>query len=353
MRVGVDARPAAEVPGGRGSYVRELLRALATLDSGHEFVLFARRRWEDLGARFRWRLLGGREPLWNLRAARAASVERCDVYLTTDSYSTAWFLRVPSVLMLHDLIAFDPARVPNRRDSVIQRVTLPLALRRAAAAVCPSAATAHDLAKRFPGRRADVVPLAAGARFDSNGPARSGGYVLAVGTLEPRKNLPRLIEAYAGLPEPVRAGRPLLLAGAVGWDEKETLAAVAAHDGLVRRLGYVPDAELPALYRGADLVCYVSLYEGFGLPVLEAMSCGAAVLTADTSALAEVGGDAVRYVDPLDVDSIRAGLAALLADPSGRAELGRRATERAREFSWRTTAERTLAVLERAAAAGG
>jgi glycosyltransferase involved in cell wall biosynthesis len=125
---------------------------------------------------------------------------------------------------------------------------------------------------------------------------------------------------------------------------------VAAHDGLVRRLGYVPDTELPALYRGADVVCYVSLYEGFGLPVLEAMRCGAAVLASDSSALPEVGGGAVRYADPTDVESIRAGLAALLADPEERAELGRRAAERAREFSWARTAERTLAVLSRAAA---
>jgi alpha-1,3-rhamnosyl/mannosyltransferase len=350
MRIGVDARPAAEVPGGRGSYVRELLRALAALGSEHEFVLFARRRWEDLGDAFSWCLLRGREPLWNLRAARAASAAACDVHLTTDSYPTAWFLRVPSVVMLHDLIAFDRARVPNRRDSLIQRATLPLALRRAAAVVCPSAATARDLAERFPGAAAEVVALAAADRFGPAGPAREGDYVLAVGTLEPRKNLPRLIEAYAGLPEAVRAGRPLLLAGAVGWDEEETLAAIAAHDGLVRRVGYVPDAELPALYRGADVVCYVSLYEGFGLPVLEAMSCGAAVVAADTSSLPEVGGDAVRYVDPTDVESIRAGLAALLADPGERAELGRRAAERARGFSWRKTAERTLEVLEQAAA---
>jgi glycosyltransferase involved in cell wall biosynthesis len=351
MRVGVDARPAAEVPGGRGSYVRELLRALAALDSEHEFVLFARRRWEDLGEGFSWRLLHGREPLWNLRAARAASASACDVYLTTDSFPTAWFLRVPSVLMLHDLIAFDRARMPNRRDALIQRATLPLALRRAAAVVCSSAATARDLAERFPrAAAAQVVPLAAGERFVPDGPGREGPYVLAVGTLEPRKNLPRLIAAYAGLPEEVRAGRPLLLAGAVGWDEEETLAAVAAHDGLVRRLGYVPEAELPALYRGADVVCYLSLYEGFGLPVLEAMSCGAAVLTSDRSALPEVGGDAVRYADPTDVESIRSGLAGLLADPPARAELGRRGAERAREFSWERTARETLAVLERAAA---
>lgn len=348
MRIGVDARPAAEVPGGRGSYVRELLRALAQLDTGHRFQLFARRSSEDLGPGFSWRLVPGREPVWNVRTARAAG-SSCDVYLSTDSYPTAWFLRVPSVLMLHDLIAFDSARAPNRRDSLIQRATLPLALRRAAAVISPSAATARDLEERFPGARAEVVELGAAERFAPQGPAREGSYVLALGTLEPRKNLPRLIEAYAGLPASVRAGRPLLLAGAVGWDEHETLDAAARHDGLVELLGYVPDSDLPALYRGADVVCYVSLYEGFGLPVLEAMRCGAAVLASRASSIPEVGGDAVRYADPLDVGSIRAGLAALLQAPEERAALGRRAAERAREFTWRRTAERTLAVLERVA----
>jgi glycosyltransferase involved in cell wall biosynthesis len=346
----MDARPAAEVPGGRGSYVRELLRALSELPAGDELHLFARRRWEGLGADARWRFVPGREPVWNVRAARAANTS-CDVYFTTDSQLTAWFLRVPSVLLVHDLIAFDRARVPNRRDSLIQRATLPPALRRAAAVVCHSEATARDLSQRFPGLRApvEVVGLAAAERFSPDGPARERGYVLAVGTLEPRKNLPRLIEAYAGLPESVRQGRPLLLAGAVGWDAEETLAAASRHDGLVRRLGYVPDAELPALYRGADLVCYVSLYEGFGLPVLEAMGCGAAVLASNAASIPEVGGDAIRYADPHDVESIRAGLRSLLDDPSVRAELGRRAAERARAFSWRRTAERTLAILRRAA----
>jgi alpha-1,3-rhamnosyl/mannosyltransferase len=140
-----------------------------------------------------------------------------------------------------------------------------------------------------------------------------------------------------------------VLAGARGWQEDETFAAVRRHADRVRTLGYVEDADLQALYRCASVFAFPSLGEGFGLPVLEAMAAGTAVLTSDRSSLPEVGGDAARYVDPLDVEAIRAGLAALLRDPAERARLAARGRARAEEFSWARTARETLAVLEAAA----
>jgi glycosyltransferase involved in cell wall biosynthesis len=118
----------------------------------------------------------------------------------------------------------------------------------------------------------------------------------------------------------------------------------------VHALGYVPEEDLRALYRQAELVCYPSLAEGFGLPVLEAMTAGTAVLTSDRSSMPEVGGDAAAYADPRNVGSIAAALEALLAEPERRAELGRRGRERAAGFTWRRTAELTLDALEAAAA---
>jgi len=342
--------------------VRELLAAITAATGEHSYALYARSRWDGLpeGPRMSWRIVGGREPVWNVRAARAANAE-CDVHLSTDSYLTGWLLRVPSVLMLHDLIAFDPARMPNRRDSVLQRATLPPALRRAAAIVCPSESTRRDLAQRFPraAERAEVVALAASEGFSAE-PApgdeaavRALGirepYVLCVGTLEPRKNHSRLIEAFARLPPEVRGGRTLVIAGADGWDHQETLDLIGRHRDIVLRVGYVPDEALPPLYRRADVACYPSLYEGFGLPVLEAMACGAPVLTSATSSLPEVGGDAVCYADPEDARDIGEVLGELLARPEEREELSRRAVRRAAGFSWERTARETIAVLERAA----
>jgi len=199
-----------------------------------------------------------------------------------------------------------------------------------------SESTSRDLEGRFPAARGKTtaIPLAAGDAFrpdpglnDAEIRARhglDGPYVLAVGTLEPRKNLPRLIEAFAGLTDAERGGRRLTLVGASGWETDETFEAIRSEGSLVTTLGWVTDEELPAIYRGADLFAYPSLYEGFGLPVLEAMSCGVPVLTSEISSLPEVGGDAVRYADPRDTGSIRGALRELLADPAARATLSYR-----------------------------
>jgi glycosyltransferase involved in cell wall biosynthesis len=357
LRIGIDARAAAEVPAGRGRYVRELLRALARLPDDHRYVLLARRPWEgaELDARFRWVCPRARDPLWLLAAARA--VERhCDVVLATNTYALCVLTRRPAVAVVYDLVVFDRA-MRSPRGSQLERLTLPLAARRARALACISDATRAALVARLPAvaPRARTIPLAADPAFadaapdDAQVPGRhgiAGPYVLSTATLEPRKNLPRLIEAFAGLPPERRAGAELVLAGARGWQEDETFAALRRHAGLVRTLGYVEEAELRALYRGATVFAYPSLGEGFGLPVLEAMTAGVPVLTSDRSSLPEVAGDAARYVDPTDVGAIRDGLAALLADPAERARLAERGRARAAGFSWERTARETLALLE-------
>jgi glycosyltransferase involved in cell wall biosynthesis len=362
LTIGIDARAAAEVPAGRGRYVRELLRHLARLDTRHEFRLYARAPWDcdELAERFGWRLVRDGEPRWQLRAAWAASRE-CDVFLATNTYLMAALLRVPSLAVVFDMVPFHPD-LGAPRGSLAERATLRLAVRRAAALLAISEATREELVRRFPRAAAKtrVTPLGADESFARDGSdppavlARHGierPYVLATGTLEPRKNLPRLIEAFAGLPGELRDRFELCLAGTPGWGTDATFDAIARYRDFVRPLGYVPDADLPALYRGAELFCYPSLHEGFGLPVLEAMQCGTAVLTSAASSLPEVGGDAVRYVDPRDAAGIRDALAELLADPAQREELARRGPARAALFSWRRTAEQTLAAIESAVSA--
>jgi glycosyltransferase involved in cell wall biosynthesis len=163
-------------------------------------------------------------------------------------------------------------------------------------------------------------------------------FVLATGTLEPRKNLPRLIEAHRSL----ESAPPLLVAGPKGWELDRALEGV---DENVRLLGFVSDADLAALYELCTVFAFPSLYEGFGLPVAEAMRSGTACLVSDRGSLPEVGGDAVEYCDPLDVASIAAGLSRLLESGELRAELGRRARERAETFTWERCAAQTVALL--------
>jgi glycosyltransferase involved in cell wall biosynthesis len=363
MIVGIDARAASEVPAGRGRVVRELLATLADMDQPHRFVLYCRRPWDGVepGPGMRWAPIGLPAPAWHVAAAVRAS-SRCDVFLSTNSYLTAWMLRVPCAVLVHDLIAFMADTRPQRDAARIERATIRPAIRRARRLICNSRSTEADLVRLFPraaGRTA-VVPFAADRCFHEP-PARErlasiarrhgvqpGRFVMATGTLEPRKNLPRLIRAHAALPAELREQNPLLIAGPGGWEEQEILSALAGGDG-VRLAGYVPDEDLAALYAGCAVFCYPSLYEGFGLPVLEAMAAGAAVVTSKVSSLPEVGGDAVVYVDPTEEAAIGAALDRLLASPAERAELGERARRRAAEFSWERTTQAVLRELERAA----
>ena len=352
MIAGIDARAAAEVQAGRGRYVRELLGALDALDDdGTRYRLYAREIWNPPSRpspRFAWSTVGLPDPLWHPAAAVRAS-HACDVFLSTNSYLTAWFTTVPTAIVVHDLVPFVMPQAAQARAARIERATIGPALRRAGALICVSEATRRDLVARHPevAGRAHVVPEAADARFSARvEPARlDKPYVLAAGTLEPRKNLVRLIEAWAALPEQVRSRHVLALVGPTGWDVDATLAAARAHSDEVRLLGYVDDDELVALYAGAAAFAYPSLYEGFGLPVLEAMAAGAPVVTSTASSLPEVAGDAALLVDPYDVRALRDALVAVLTDEGRAAALRAAGRERAAAFSWERAAVATLAVL--------
>ena len=360
--IGIDARAASEVPAGRGRVVRELLRALAERErDDHRYVLYARSVWTEqpLDKRFSWRLIDAREPWWHVLAALAANRE-CDVFLSSNSYLTTAFTRIPTVPIVYDMVTFEPSMRPNRRSTVIERLTLGTAVRRSASLLAISQATADALGKRFPKAigRTVVAPLGVTPALAGTLDAKeaetlpSEGFVLAVGTLEPRKNLPRLVEAYRRLDQRLQEKHPLVVVGALGWETGATLDALRSLGSRCTMLGHVSDAALAELYRRCAVFCYPSLGEGFGLPVLEAMAASAAVLTSNLSSLPEVGGDAVAYTDPHDARDIAQTLGSLLVDTQRRAELASRARARAREFTWARFAERTLDVLERAARGG-
>ena len=264
---------------------------------------------------------------------------------------------------MHDLIAFLPHAPAHKGSARIERATIRPAIRRAESLVCNSLSTERDLIRFFPraaGRTA-VIPFAAEERFHRRRSAaeltavtdRFGvqvdGFVFATGTLEPRKNLLRLIRAHAALAPGLRNRHPLLIAGPRGWEEKEVLEAAAGSEH-VKLAGFVADEDLAALYSACALFAYPSLYEGFGLPVLEAMAAGAAVATSDNSSLPEVGGADVVYVQAEEERSITLAMETMLRDPDRRAALGARARQRAAGFSWERVAQAMLGELERDAA---
>lgn len=265
----------------------------------------------------------------------------------------------PLVVSVHDLSCFDhPEMHPAERVRLMRR-ELPTSIKRADRVIVISESTALALRRWFdvPPERISITHLAADRRYRPRPEAslvaplagldlQPGGYLLSVGTLEPRKNLRALFEAYAGLPESLRRRFPLAVAGMSGWHHEEAMRASERliARGELRLLGYVPDALLPKLYAGAAAFAYPSRYEGFGLPPLEAMASGAPVITSNATSLPEVVGDAGLMVDPDDVDGLRAGLLRLLDDRTLADDLARRGLERSRCFDWQRCARETRAI---------
>jgi alpha-1,3-rhamnosyl/mannosyltransferase len=180
-----------------------------------------------------------------------------------------------------------------------------------------------------------------------------GQYVLSVGTLEPRKNIPALIDAYSMLPVDLQQRFPLVLVGMRGWlaSGLEARMKPLVERGVIKPLGYVADEMMPLIYSGAAAFVFPSLYEGFGLPPLEAMACGAPVISSESSSLPEVVGDAGVLVNPLNVDALAESLRRVLEDRTFAEKLARQGVQRAAGFSWKKTAAETIAVYRRALAA--
>jgi len=259
----------------------------------------------------------------------------------------------PAAIYIHDLaFRLRPAEVPWQQRAYLGTVLGP-ALRQAAAVLAPSETTRHDLLAAYPlaglESRVTVVPEGLSAPTPP-GKLPDGiepGFILAVGTVEPRKNYQRLLVAYRrlrshpGVPQLVIAGRP-------GWAYGDTLRRIQAEPG-VRYLGHVDEPTLAALYESASVLAFPSLYEGFGLPLLEAMAHGVPAVIGRSGALPELAGGAAIEVDPEDVDAIAGALEKLLSDAELRKKLGEAGRRRAAGFTWKRAAASTLEALRRIA----
>lgn len=360
---------------GIGQYVRYLFTAMENMAATDVHVFYGRNFRPGVSlpsARKAQLLRQGHELLQrflpNPRALRKALERQCFAWQARKFgkdciYHEPNFIALPYdgplVLSIHDLSCFDhPEMHPEERVRLMQR-DLPGAIERADQIIVISQATGQALQRWFgvAPARINLTYLAADARYHPRAGvllqatlARfglvPGEYVLSVGTLEPRKNLPALFAAHAGLPEALRQRFPLVVAGMRGWHQAEALNASSAAmaRGELRLLGYVPDAAVPDLYAGAAAFAYPSRYEGFGLPPLEAMASGVPVITSNRTSLPEVVGSAGLMVDPDDVDGLREGLRRLLEDRVFAATLGEAGRLRSRSFSWERCARETQAV---------
>lgn len=264
-------------------------------------------------------------------------------------------LPCPTVVTIHDLAFLRwPEQVPKQRYRYLATGVRD-AVRRATRVIAVSEATKADIVEllQVDPDRISVTPLGVDQEFGTadvtnETPPHPRPYVLSVGNLEPRKNLPALLRAFASIK--AEAPHDLILVGGEGWLTGEIHGTIRKLDlgERVHMTGYVEDKDLARWYRGADLFVLPSLYEGFGLPILEAMTCGTPVLTANRSAMPEVAGDAALLVDPGDDRSIATGMVRLLTDAALADDFRRRGAVRAAAFTWERTAVETVAVYRRA-----
>jgi len=376
MRIGIDARVLFGPHTGDRTYLLNLLRQFAAMDLPHEFLLFTD-RFEPLSFGTRDEGRGTRDVFpANFRLIRLPKLSRwlytgillpraCATYrvdLLHVQYIAPLTTPCPLVTTVHDVHWKRFPETFPMKDRLLMDIFLPLTFRRATFVVTDSRASRSDLVHffRVPPDKIRVIYLAAEERFFhrlSEGERRSvlerygltEGYVLFVGVIQPRKNLERLLHAVALLRPRVECCR-LVIVGKLGWKTQRLFQLVGELrlKECVRFVGYVPDEDLPAIYQGAMVFAYPALWEGFGLPVLEAMASGVPVLTSNTSSLREIAESAAVLVDPLSVRDIFEGLHRLLTDEGLRDNLRQRGLERARKFSWRKTAEETLRVYESA-----
>ena len=271
----------------------------------------------------------------------------------------------PKVATFHDLshVRWPQCHPPGRVRFMAKEI--PLTLRRADHLVTVSDFSRREIVACYgwPAERISVTPLAAApsyhprpreallSRLTSLG-LQPGGYVLCVATLEPRKNLDTLVTAYEGLPRALRQRFPLVLAGDRGWESGALHARIrrCQRQGWLRYLGYVPQDILPFLYAGARVFAYPSRYEGFGLPVLEAMASGVPVVCSNTASLPEVAGEAALMHAPDEVATLREHLRRALEDEDWRKVARRRGLTRARRFSWERTVAETVQVYRQVTA---
>ena len=369
MRVGIDARALLTQRTGIGVYTENIARNLAE-EEGAEVDLFTPREIDpkpDFPAGVRFvpddHKFG---TVWiQTRLPRRLERARSDVLLSALTISPAR-APVPSVSVVHDLTPLSHPEWHRRKVVVAFLPWIEKTLDRAARVIAVSEATARDLRERFPEVSGKVTVIHHGvqSRFDPAAApgeseatrrefARSRRYILYLGTLEPRKNLLRLVSACERLWREKRSRPDLLLAGGAGWRSVALLERIARSPfrDKIHRVGYIDPEDSPLLYRAAEVFCYPSHEEGFGLPVLEAMACGTPAVISTTAALQETAGGAALSAPADDDVRLAEAIARVLEAPGCREDLAARGLARARGFRWKESARKTADVLRAACGA--
>ena len=370
MRIAIDAHSVGTQLAGNETYAVNLIEALAEIDQSNQYTLYVTRqsaidRFANRWPNFNVKRMVPHTPLVRIPVTLSAELRRNPVDVLHVQYTAPPLAPCSVVATIHDLSFEHLPETFNRRSRAQLRLTVRRTARKAAQILTLSEFSRRDIIDtyRIAPDRVSVTPAAAPSHFkpiedetelrkirEIYGIERD--YILSVSSIQPRKNLIRLIEAYSCL----RGLRPegklpqLILVGKRGWLDNETFRAAQRHSANndIAFTGYVAENDLPALYSGATCFVYPSFFEGFGLPVLEAMQCGAPVIAGNRTSIPEVVGKAGLLFDPFDTNSLVQALTRVLDDSEYRAALRIQGLERAREFDWKQTARMTLQAYQKA-----
>ncbi len=370
MHIGIDAHSVGSQLGGNETYAVNLIEALAAIDHTNQYSIYVTKksaieRFQDRWPNFCVRRILPHTPLVRIPLSLAIELRRRPVDLLHVQYTAPPLLPTPVVATIHDLAFEHLPQTFNRRSWMQLRLTVRQTARRASKIITVSEYSRRDICATYniDADRIAVTPAAAPRHFAPISDATKlrtirqrygidGDYILSLGSIQPRKNLVRLIEAYKCLLA-VRAQSKLpklVIAGKRGWRDHDVFRAAAQSkfEKDILFTGYIPDSDLPALLSGATSFVYPSYFEGFGLPVLEAMQCGTPVIAGNCTSIPEVAGDAALLFDAFDTDELTTALARIVDDASFRASLRERGLERAKQFNWIRTAGLTLQVYRQA-----
>lgn len=368
MRIGIDARALAEPRTGVGKYLESLLNGLAELPCRHDLILYTPQpvNYRLPDGRWSWRVDSGpwghHQLLWlHLYLGSLIKRDRLDLFWSPNVLLPLTLPDDPmSLISVHDLVQYVAPSTMTLRNFAATRLFSSQSIRRANHVIVNSDATGADLERYLgtPRSKMTVIYPAISSSFYPRDPDEAQRWVatrfglparffLTVGTLEPRKNLAFAIRTYMRLPLPIRRAVPFVVVGSPGWEGRGWYrAGFPGHDDTVRLLGYVSDSDLPWIYAAARVFLFPSLYEGFGIPIVEAMACGIPTIASDIPASREVALDAAVFVPLGDEQRWMNAMMQLLEDENLGAVLKTRGTQRARAFSCRRSARKLLNLIE-------
>lgn len=365
MKIAFDIRGIDGARGGKGIWTANVLKSILNSDRENEYYLYTNKSWKN-----EYHFLPnvhvirthGRGFFWHWRFYKQLLKDKIDVLIATESYIVP-FLHDPSklkvALVVHDLVAFKSPAKHQRRATWIEKLTLKGAVKKSKWIFTVSEYTKKDLLKRYPQlnlakktkvifagvreifqRQVDVNKIIDAQRRYNLEP----DYIMMAGTLEPRKNIMGALKAYSLLSPKNKQIYRFVVIGKKGWYYSQIFQKVKELDLTLRVkfLEYIPDADLVTLMQGAKLFLFPSFYEGFGLPILEAMTCGVPVLASRVTSIPELGVDAVHYADPTDAVDIADGITQLLENEEYRSHLKNKGFEQVKNFSWGKTASLML-----------